>query len=40
MRTDCAEVMFSYINLHGKYPTGLFAKNCKEGKEGLDCGYF
>ncbi|AES74690.2 hypothetical protein MtrunA17_Chr6g0452621 [Medicago truncatula] len=40
LTTDCANVMFSYINLHGKYPTGLFAKHCKEGKEGLDCGYY
>lgn len=29
--------MFSYINLYGKYPPGLFANECKEGKEGLDC---
>ncbi|KAI4333969.1 hypothetical protein L6164_018714 [Bauhinia variegata] len=37
MQTDCASVMFSYINLYGKYPPGLFANECKEGKEGLDC---
>ncbi|CAL0303898.1 unnamed protein product [Lupinus luteus] len=35
--TDCASVMFSYINIYGKYPPGLFANECKEGKEGLDC---
>lgn len=29
--------MFSYINIYGKYPPGLFANECKEGKEGLDC---
>ena len=29
--------MFSYINIYGKYPPGLFANQCKEGKEGLDC---
>ncbi|KAF6151854.1 hypothetical protein GIB67_010428 [Kingdonia uniflora] len=35
---DCASTMFSYINLYGKYPPGLFASECREGKEGLDCG--
>ena len=34
---DCASTMFSYINLYGKYPPGLFAAECKEGKEGLAC---
>lgn len=34
---DCAATMFSYINLYGKYPPGLFASQCREGKEGLDC---
>ncbi|KAG1364275.1 putative GPI-anchored protein LLG1 [Cocos nucifera] len=29
--------MFSYINLYGRYPPGLFASECKEGKEGLIC---
>ncbi|MFQ6650378.1 hypothetical protein Gotur_022778 [Gossypium turneri] len=29
--------MFSYINLYGKYPPGLFASECREGKEGLAC---
>ncbi|RDX89174.1 GPI-anchored protein LLG2 [Mucuna pruriens] len=37
MTTDCSSVMFSYINLYGKYPPGLFANECKEGKQGLDC---
>ncbi|XP_030546328.1 GPI-anchored protein LLG1-like [Rhodamnia argentea] len=37
LTTDCASTMFSYINLYGKYPPGLFANECKEGKEGLDC---
>ncbi|AES75116.1 GPI-anchored lorelei-like protein [Medicago truncatula] len=37
LTTDCSNVMFSYINLYGKYPPGLFANQCKEGKEGLDC---
>ncbi|XVE92766.1 hypothetical protein REPUB_Repub01dG0127700 [Reevesia pubescens] len=35
--TDCASTMFSYINLYGKYPPGLFANMCREGKEGLEC---
>lgn len=34
---NCAETMFSYINLYGKYPPGLFANECREGKEGLVC---
>ncbi len=34
---NCAETMFSYINLYGKYPPGLFANMCKEGQQGLEC---
>ncbi|GAB4849831.1 hypothetical protein Ancab_040184 [Ancistrocladus abbreviatus] len=34
---DCATIMFSYIELNGHYPAGLFARECKEGKEGLAC---
>uniref|UniRef100_A0A7N0UQI7 GPI-anchored protein LLG1-like domain-containing protein n=1 Tax=Kalanchoe fedtschenkoi TaxID=63787 RepID=A0A7N0UQI7_KALFE len=30
----------SCINLYGKYPPGLFASLCPEGKEGLDCTNF
>lgn len=37
LSTDCASTMFSYINLYGKYPPGLFASECREGKEGLVC---
>lgn len=38
MGTDCADVMFSYINLYGKYPPGLFANMCKgSAKDGIDC---
>ncbi|XP_057863947.1 GPI-anchored protein LLG2 [Cryptomeria japonica] len=37
LSNECADTMFSYINLHGKYPPGLFANTCKEGKEGLAC---
>uniref|UniRef100_M4CF58 GPI-anchored protein LLG1-like domain-containing protein n=2 Tax=Brassica campestris TaxID=3711 RepID=M4CF58_BRACM len=35
-RNDCATTMFSYINLYGKYPPGLFANSCQE-KGGLKC---
>ena len=35
--TNCAPTMFSYINLYGKYPPGLFANTCKEDKNGLAC---
>ncbi|KAJ9173900.1 hypothetical protein P3X46_016991 [Hevea brasiliensis] len=37
LTNDCASTMFSYINLNGKYPPGLFASECREGKEGLAC---
>ncbi|XVE89604.1 hypothetical protein DITRI_Ditri20bG0009000 [Diplodiscus trichospermus] len=37
LTTDCASTMFSYINLYGKYPPGLFASKCREGKKGLKC---
>ncbi|XP_057863949.1 GPI-anchored protein LLG1 [Cryptomeria japonica] len=37
LSTDCADIMFSYINLYGKFPPGLFASMCREGKEGLKC---
>lgn len=37
LTTDCATTMFSYINLYGKYPPGLFASECQEGKRGLEC---
>ncbi|KAK4851202.1 hypothetical protein QYF36_013213 [Acer negundo] len=37
LTTDCASTMFSYINLYGKYPPGLFASECREGKNGLAC---
>ncbi|KAI4321742.1 hypothetical protein MLD38_035089 [Melastoma candidum] len=34
----CASTMFSYINLYGKYPPGLFTSECREGRnEGLAC---
>ncbi|CAN1146432.1 GPI-anchored protein LLG1 [Linum perenne] len=37
LANDCASTMFSYINLYGKYPPGLLASQCRDGKEGLDC---
>lgn len=37
MNNNCAETMFSYINLYGQYPPGLFANQCKEGQQGLSC---
>ncbi|KAJ4875407.1 LORELEI-LIKE-GPI-ANCHORED PROTEIN 1 [Raphanus sativus] len=37
LSNECATTMFSYINLYGKYPPGLFANQCQEGKEGLAC---
>ncbi|CAF2107415.1 unnamed protein product [Brassica napus] len=35
--TLCAAEMFCYIQLYGRYPLGILANMCKEGKEGLDC---
>ncbi|KAF8737543.1 hypothetical protein HU200_014089 [Digitaria exilis] len=35
--SSCASTMFTYINLYGKYPPGLFSSECKEGKLGLSC---
>ncbi|KAL3631547.1 hypothetical protein CASFOL_024531 [Castilleja foliolosa] len=37
LKTNCADTFFSYLNLYGKYPPGLFAALCKEGEQGLDC---
>lgn len=37
MTNNCASTMFSYINLYGKYPPGIFANECREGKNGLQC---
>ncbi|KAK4341963.1 hypothetical protein RND71_037779 [Anisodus tanguticus] len=37
LSNDCASTMFSYINLHGKYPPGIFASECKGDKLGLAC---
>ncbi|KAI6688615.1 hypothetical protein NL676_025443 [Syzygium grande] len=38
-KNDCASTMFSYINLYGKYPPGLFATECREVKQGLKCHH-
>ncbi|CAH2077877.1 unnamed protein product [Thlaspi arvense] len=35
--SDCAKTMFSYLNVYGKYPPGLFANECKERKDGIVC---
>ncbi|CAI9755053.1 unnamed protein product [Fraxinus pennsylvanica] len=37
LTNECASIMFNYINLEGKYPPGLFASECKEGKQGIEC---
>ncbi|KAL8506554.1 hypothetical protein ACS0TY_017444 [Phlomoides rotata] len=37
LKSDCADVFFSYVNLYGKYPPGLFAALCREDAQGLDC---
>ena len=37
LTNDCATTMFSYINLYGKYPAGLFSSECRDGKQGLEC---
>ncbi|CAK9232261.1 unnamed protein product [Sphagnum troendelagicum] len=35
--TDCASTLFSYLNLAGHYPPGLFANECKGGPLGIAC---
>jgi len=35
--TDCATTMFSYINIRGNYPAGLFSSFCQGDKNGLPC---
>ncbi|KAK2980331.1 hypothetical protein RJ640_012201 [Escallonia rubra] len=37
LKNDCASTLFSYINLYGKYPPGLFASLCREDQDGIDC---
>ncbi|KAK4486929.1 hypothetical protein RD792_006240 [Penstemon davidsonii] len=37
LKSSCADTFFSYVNLYGKYPPGLFASLCREGQMGLEC---
>lgn len=37
LSSECANTMFSYINIYGNYPPGIFSNECREGKEGLEC---
>ncbi|KAK3006005.1 hypothetical protein RJ639_016020 [Escallonia herrerae] len=34
LKNDCASTLFSYINVYGKYPPGLFASLCREDQDG------
>eukprot|EP00250_Pteridium_aquilinum_P007137 c16920_g1_i1 orf=318-857(+) len=35
--TDCANNMFTYISIYGRYPAGLFANECVGDARGLPC---
>ncbi|KAF7141949.1 hypothetical protein RHSIM_Rhsim06G0234800 [Rhododendron simsii] len=39
LTNDCATILFSYINLNGNYPPGLFSSECKDAnsKVGVMC---
>ncbi|KAL7217659.1 hypothetical protein ACSBR2_010992 [Camellia fascicularis] len=37
LSNNCVTVMFSYIELYGKYPVGLFGTLCRDDKQGLAC---
>ncbi|EPS67707.1 hypothetical protein M569_07069, partial [Genlisea aurea] len=37
LSNNCASTMFSYINLYGNYPPGLFSNECRGGVQGLEC---
>ncbi|KAI3675728.1 hypothetical protein L1987_85320 [Smallanthus sonchifolius] len=37
LSNECSSTMFSYINLYGNYPPGLFANLCRDDKIGLIC---
>lgn len=37
MSNDCSTVMFSYINLYGNYPPGVFSNLCHGDDLGLVC---
>ncbi|KAK9676812.1 hypothetical protein RND81_11G102700 [Saponaria officinalis] len=35
--TNCADTVFSYVNLYGSYPPGTFSNLCKGDNVGLTC---
>nr|GEU40946.1 hypothetical protein [Tanacetum cinerariifolium] len=37
LSNECSTTMFSYINLYGNYPPGLFSSLCRDDKQGLVC---
>lgn len=37
LSNECSSTMFSYINLYGNYPPGLFSSLCHDDKVGLIC---
>ncbi|KAI3496758.1 hypothetical protein L1887_39133 [Cichorium endivia] len=37
LSNECSTEMFSYINLYGKYPAGIFSNLCHDTKDGLVC---
>ncbi|CAN8301739.1 unnamed protein product [Cochlearia groenlandica] len=37
LSNDCVATMFTYLNLRGNYPIGLFANQCQETQKGLEC---
>ncbi|KAJ9562704.1 hypothetical protein OSB04_007864 [Centaurea solstitialis] len=37
LSNECSSTMFSYINLYGNYPPGLFSSLCRDEKIGLIC---
>ncbi|CAI9303421.1 unnamed protein product [Lactuca saligna] len=37
LSNQCSTQMFSYINLYGSYPPGIFSNLCHDNKAGLVC---
>ena len=37
LKNECSVTMFTYINLYGKYPPGIFSNLCVGGQGGIDC---
>ncbi|PWA68972.1 hypothetical protein CTI12_AA300790 [Artemisia annua] len=37
LSNKCQTLMFSYINVYGNYPLGLFSRRCRDDKQGLVC---